>query len=69
MGNFGKLSEYPNEMPHRVAFHQDLHCLLRLKRYSWTEVQDNLGLVATKPVFGYSDKERLKPVPSATETS
>ena len=28
-----------------------------------------LGLVATKPVFGVSDKARLKPVPSATETS
>ena len=28
-----------------------------------------MGLVATKPVFGVSDKARLKPVPSATETS
>ena len=28
-----------------------------------------LGLVATKPVFGVSDKARLKPVSSATETS
>ena len=27
------------------------------------------GLVATKPVFGVSDKMRLKPVSSATETS
>ena len=28
-----------------------------------------LGLDATKPVFGVSDKARLKPVSSATETS
>ena len=28
-----------------------------------------MGLVATKPVFGVSDKARLKPACSATETS
>ena len=28
-----------------------------------------LGRVATKPVFGVSDKARLKPVSSATKTS
>ena len=28
-----------------------------------------MGLEATKPVFGVSDKARLKPVSSATETS
>ena len=28
-----------------------------------------MGLKATKPVFGVSDKARLKPVSSATETS
>ena len=28
-----------------------------------------MGLAATKPVFGVSDKGRLKPVSSATETS
>ena len=28
-----------------------------------------MGLVATKPVFVVSDKVRLKPVSSATETS
>ena len=28
-----------------------------------------MGLVATKPVFGVSDKARLKPVSSATDTS
>ena len=29
----------------------------------------NLGLVARKPVFGVSEKARLKPACSATETS
>ena len=29
----------------------------------------NIGLDLTKPVFGVSDKGRLKPVSSATETS
>ena len=29
----------------------------------------NMGLVARKPVFGVSDKARLKPVSSTTETS
>ena len=28
-----------------------------------------MGLVATKPVFGISDKARIKPISSATETS
>ena len=27
-------SEDPDEMPHKVAFHQGLHCLLRQKRSS-----------------------------------
>ena len=30
---------------------------------------DKMGLAATKPVFGVSDKERFKPACSATETS
>ena len=29
----------------------------------------NMGLVVTKPVFGVSEKARLKPVSSATETN
>ena len=33
------------------------------------ELSQYLGLVATKPVFGVSDKARLKPFSSATETS
>ena len=31
--------------------------------------QNNMGLVATKPVFGVSDKVSFKPVSSATGTS
>ena len=33
------------------------------------QLEVQMGLVATKPVFGVSDRARLKPVPSATETS
>ena len=32
-------SEDPDEMPHNVAFHQGLHCLLRLNRSSEKEIQ------------------------------
>ena len=32
-------------------------------------VRDDMGLVATKPVFGVADKARIKPVCSPTETS
>ena len=31
-------SEDPDEMPHRVAFHQSLHCLLRLNQSSEKEL-------------------------------
>ena len=34
-----------------------------------TAATDKIGLIATKPVFGVSDKVRLKPVSVATETS
>ena len=35
-------SEDPDEMLHNVAFHQGLHCLLRLKQPSGTELQLDL---------------------------
>ena len=35
-------SEDPDEMQHIAAFHQDLHCLLRLKQPSGTEKHKNL---------------------------
>ena len=31
-------SEDPDKMQHKAAFHQDLHCLLRLKQSSRTEI-------------------------------
>ena len=38
MGTFAN-SEDPDEMQHDAAFHQSLHCLLRLKQSSRTEIQ------------------------------
>ena len=35
-------SEDPDEMQHNVALHQGLHCLLRLKQPSGTEINPNL---------------------------
>ena len=35
-------SEDLDEMQHTAAFHQGLHCLLRLIQPSWTEICHNL---------------------------
>ena len=35
-------SKDPNEMKHNAAFHQGLHCFLRLKQPSGTEIHHNL---------------------------
>ena len=35
-------SEDPDVMQHNAAFHQGLHCLLRLKQPSGTEIHQNL---------------------------
>ena len=35
-------SEDPDEMQQHAAFHQGLHCLLRLKQHSGTEKHQNL---------------------------
>ena len=34
-------SKDPDEMQHNAAFHQGLHCLLRLKQPSGTEIHNN----------------------------
>ena len=34
--------EDPDEMQHNAAFHQGLHCLLRLKQPSGTKIHHNL---------------------------
>ena len=41
MGTLAK-SEDPDEMQHIAAFHLSLHCLLRLKQTSGTEIHYNL---------------------------
>ena len=41
MGTLAK-SEDPDEMQHNPAFHQGLHCLLRLKLPSGTKIHHNL---------------------------
>ena len=50
---------------YRIVEHQRLRRRLLFRALA----RLNMGLVATKPVFGVSDKARLKPVSSATETS
>ena len=49
-------SEDPDEMQHNAAFHQGLHCLLRLRQLSGTEVHHNstcdpLKYTMGSPVF------------------
>ena len=43
-------SDDPDEMQHNAAFHQGLHCLLRLKQPSWTEVQHSLEISTCDPL-------------------
>ena len=46
-------SEDPDEMQHHAAFHLGLHCLLRLKQYSGTEIHHNLENITCDP-FKYT---------------
>ena len=46
-------SEDPNQMQHNAAFHPDLHCLLRLKQPSGTEIHHNLENFTCDP-FEYT---------------
>ena len=48
---------------------QGLHCLLFNHTLTHSDTSSHLGLATRKPVFGVSDKARLKPVSSATWTS
>ena len=43
-------SEDPDEMWHNSAFHQGLHCLLRLKQHSGTEMHHNLEASTCDPL-------------------
>ena len=42
-------SEDQDEMPHNVAFHKGLHCLLRFKRTSVKETQFDLERITRDP--------------------
>ena len=49
IGSFGRRemgtlanNEDPDELQHKAAFHQGLHCLLRLKQPSGIEIHHNL---------------------------
>ena len=43
-------SEDPDEMQHIAAFHQGLHCMLRLKQPSGTEIHNNLETSTCNPL-------------------
>ena len=43
-------NEAPDEMQHNAAFQQDLHCLLRLKQHSGTEIHHNLETSICDPL-------------------
>ena len=43
-------SEDPDEMQHNAAFHQGLHCLIRLKQPSGTEMHQNLKYATCDPL-------------------
>ena len=43
-------SEDPDEMQHNAAFHQDLHCLLRLKQPSGTDKHHDLETSTGDPL-------------------
>ena len=42
--------EDPDEMQHNAAFHQGLHCLLRLKQPSGTELHHNFENSTCEPL-------------------
>ena len=49
MGNLAN-SEDPDEMQHHAAFHQGLHCLLRLKQSSGTDIHHNIENTTCYPL-------------------
>ena len=42
-------SEDPDEMQHNAAFHQGVHCLLRLKQPSGTEIHQHFKNLPVTP--------------------
>ena len=53
MGTFAN-REDPDEMQHYAAFHQDLHCLIRLKQHSGTEIHHNLKEFYLRPLKAHN---------------
>ena len=52
-------SEDSDEMQHYAAFHQGLHCLLRLKQPSGAEIHHNLENFTCHPLHHTMDKPIL----------
>ena len=49
MGTLANIKD-PDEMQHNAAFHQDLHCLLRLNQSSGTEIHHNFEKSTCDPI-------------------
>ena len=49
MGTLANIED-PYELQHNAAFHQGLHCLLRLKRPSGTELRHSLKKFYLRPL-------------------
>ena len=52
-------NEDPDEMPQNAIIHQDLHCLLRSKQSSGTEVHLNLIILTCDPLTYAMDQPRV----------
>ena len=52
-------SEGPDKMLHNAAFHQGLHCLLRLKQFSEKEIQFYLEIITCYPLIYTMDLSKL----------
>ena len=52
-------SEDPDEMLHSAAFHQGLHCLLRLKRTSEQGIQFYLEIITCDPSNHTTDHSKV----------
>ena len=52
-------SEDPDEIPHYVTFHQDLHCLLRRKQSLEREIQFYLEALTCVPLNYTMDRSKI----------
>ena len=53
MGTLANIED-PDEMQHNAAFHQDLHCFLRLSQSSGTEIHHNLEKSTCDPYIEHN---------------